>query len=177
MWYAIFLFITLGLVISKEFRVGIISTIGASIVFSIVIVIGIVFNIFYPFYMAFKEKDARVFFKIWWRLIDGTYAFIGDVLYMGFAERYDELGNVWGEWVEDLSTHSEYTTFGDKGTTLSASIGFLEYMDMHMSKGIKLTSWALNKVFRQTRHAIGSWEGKMALKKLKEQNLHGNTKI
>ena len=172
--YILIFFTLLGLVISKEFRTGVVSAIGSAIVFTLVIAIGVIFNIFYPFYMAFKEKDWKVFFRIWFRLIDGTYTFLGDVLYKGFAERYDELGNVWGEWVEDTATHTEDTTFGDKQTTLSASIGYLEYTKLHMSKAIKATSWLLNKAFQQTRHALGSWERKLALKELKEQNLHGN---
>jgi len=167
-------FAGLGLIISRPFRVGVTTTIGAAIVFSLVIAIGLIFNIFYPIFMAFKEKDWKLFFKIWWRLINGTYTFLGDVLYLGFAERYDELGNVWGEWVEDISTHTEHTTFGDQRTTLSASIGFLEYNKLHMSKVIRGISWLLNKAFGQTRHAIGSWERKLALKRLEEENLHGN---
>ena len=43
--------------------------------------------------MPFKEKDWKIFFKIYWRAIEGTYAFFGDVMYEGFAERYDELGS------------------------------------------------------------------------------------
>lgn len=172
--YILIFFTLLGLVISKEFRIGVVTAIGSAIVFTLVIATGVIFNIFYPPYMAFKEKDWKVFFRIWYRLIDGTYAFLGDVLYKGFAESYDELGNVWGEWIEDVSTHTEHTTFGDKQTTISASIGYLEYMDLHMSKPIRVTSWLLNKVFQQTRHAIGSWEKKLALKELKEDNLHGN---
>ena len=35
-------------------------------------------------------------------------------------------------------------------------------------------SKALNWVFRQKRHAIGSWERKLELKELKDRNLHGN---
>ena len=173
MWYFI-AFILIGLIISTEFRVGVVTAIGSALVFTVVIVIGIIFNIGYPFYMAFKGKDWKVFFKIWYRLIDGTYAFLGDVLYKGFAERYDELGNVWGEWIEDVSTHTEHTTFGDKQTTISASIGYLEYMELRMTKVIKTISWLLNKVFQQTRHAIGSWEKKIRLLQLKNENLHGN---
>jgi len=37
-------------------------------------------------------------------------------------------------------------------------------------------SKALNIAFRQKRHAIGSWEKKLALKELKDKNLHGNIK-
>jgi len=86
-------FILLGLIVSKEFRYGILTTIGSAIVFTPVIIIGVPYTILYSFYMPFKEKDWKLFFKIWWRAIDGTYAFLGDVMYLGFAERYDELGN------------------------------------------------------------------------------------
>ena len=168
------LIIIIGLIISKEFRRGIVTSLGSALVFSPVIVIGLVYALPYSIFMAFKEKSIKIFFKIWWRLIDGTYAFIGDVLYEGFAERYDELGNVWGEWIEDLSTHTENTTFGDKRTTISASIGFLEYSKLHMSKGIKLTSKILNVAFNQARHALGSYLEKLRLQELKTENLHGN---
>jgi len=94
-------FIVLGLFVSKEFRYGFITMIGSAIVFTPVILIGIPYTVLYSLYMPFKEKDWKIFFRIWWRTIDGTYAFIGDVMYEGFAERYDELGNVWGEWLED----------------------------------------------------------------------------
>jgi hypothetical protein len=125
--------------------------------------------------MPFKEKNWKRFFTIWWRAIDGTYAFIGDVLYKGFAVRYDELGNVWGgEWLEDSIAIEEKTPFGEKSITLSASIGFLEYTQLFMyPRGVKLSK-ALNIAFRQKRHAIGSWEQVLALKELKDKNLHGN---
>jgi len=167
-------FIVLGLFVSKEFRYGLITMVGAAIVFTPVIIIGLIFNIFYPPYMAFKEKDWKLFFKIWWRLIDGTYAFLGDVMYQGFSERYDELGNVWGEWIEDVVATQEKTSFGDKRTTISASVGFLEYYKIFMYKRGHDLSKVLNMAFRQKRHAIGSWEKKLALKELKDKNLHGN---
>ena len=167
-------FVVLGLFISKEFRYGLITMVGSAIVFTPVILIGIPYTILYSLYMPFKEKDWKVFFKIWWRAIDGTYAFIGDVMYEGFAERYDELGNVWGEWLEDSVAMNEKTTFGDKQTTISASIGYLEYHKIFMFKRGHSLSRALNIAFRQKRHAIGSWEKKLALKELEDRNLHGN---
>lgn len=169
-------FAVLGLIVSKEFRYGLITLIGSAIVFTPVIIIGLVYNIFYPPYMAIKEKDWKLFFKIWWRLIDGTYAFLGDVMYLGFAERYDELGNVWGEWLEDSIAMQEQTSFGDKQTTISASVGYLEYYKIFMFKRGHQLSKTLNIAFRQKRHAIGSWERKLALKELDEKNLHGNIK-
>ena len=169
-------FVVLGLIVSKEFRYGLITMIGSAVVFTPVILIGIVYNIPYSIYMPFKEKNWKLFFKIWWRVIDGTYAFIGDVMYQGFSVRYDELGNVWGEWLEDAVAMEEKTSFGDKQTTISASIGYLEYNKIFMFKRGKNLSKALNFAFRQKRHAIGSWEKKLALKELKEKNLHGNIK-
>jgi len=167
-------FAVLGLFISKEFRYGLITMVSSAIVFTPVIVVGIIYNIPYSIYMPFKEKDWKVFFKIWWRIIDGTYAFLGDVMYHGFSERYDELGNVWGEWLEDVVAKREETSFGDKQTTISASIGFLEYYKIFMFKRGHDLSKTLNWAFRQKRHAIGSWERKLALKELKDKNLHGN---
>lgn len=87
-------FILLGLIVSKEFRYGVLTTIGSAIVFTPVIAYGVLYTIPYSIYMSFKEKNWKLFFKIWWKAIDGTYSFIGDVLYKGFAERYDELGNI-----------------------------------------------------------------------------------
>lgn len=170
------IFIILGLFVSKEFRYGIITIIGSAIVFTPVIAIGVPYTILYSFYMPFKERDWKVFFKIWWRTIDGTYSFLGDILYHGFAEPYDELANVWGEWLEDSIGTKEDTPFGDKQTTISATIGWYEYNKFHMFKRGHKLSKALNIAFRQKRHAIGSWERKLALKELEDKNLHGNIK-
>ncbi len=157
--------IVLGLLISKEFRYGIITCIFGAIVFTPVIAFGVPYTVLYSIYMPFKEKDWKVFFKIWWRVIDGTYAFLGDVMAQGFSYRYDELGNVWGEWLEDAITMQEQTSFGEKRTTISASVGFLEYYKIFMFKRGHNLSKALNWAFRQKRHAIGSWEQKLALKR------------
>ena len=123
---------------------------------------------------ARKEKDFKLFFKIWWKAIDATYSVIGDILYKGFAEPYDELANVWGEWLEDIVGIEEGTTFGDKQTTVSASIGWYEYNSTFMFKRGHKLSKVLNWAFRQKRHAMGSWEKKLALKELEDKNLHGN---
>jgi hypothetical protein len=174
MIYGILIFIILGIAINKEFRNGIGTSIGALIVFTPVILIGVLYLFPYSVYMSVKCKEWRIFFFILWRIVDGTYAAIGDFLKLGFAYRYDELGNVFAEWLEDVVTDGENTTFGDKQTTISASIGFLEATNRTIYKSGKGLSKALNVAFRQKRHAIGSWEKKQALKRLKEQNLHGN---
>jgi len=170
------LFIILGLFVSKPFRYGFITIIGSAIIFTPVIIIGLIYNIFYPFYMSIKEKDWKLFFKIWWRLIDGTYAYLGDTMTEGFSVRYDELGNVWGEWLEDAIAIKEETMFGDKHTTISASIGFLEYHKIFMYKRGHRLSKALNLTFGQKRHAIGSYEELIALRELRDKNLRGNKK-
>lgn len=166
----------LGVIISKEFRGGIFTFIGSVFVFTLVIAIGVIYSIFYPFVMAYKDGDYRTFFKIWWRLINGTYCAIGDFLKLGFAYRYDELANVWGEWVEDVSTHKEKTKFGDKQITISASIGHLETNNFYRTSSIKVVSKMLNFVFSQRRHCAGSWDSKVAHDELIERNLHGNKK-
>lgn len=170
------IFLIIGLIVSKEFRYGIITTIGSAIVFTPVIAFGIIYNTLYSLYMPFKEKDWKLFFRIWWRAIDGTYSFLGDILYKGFAEPYDELANVWGEWLEDSVGTEEDTPFGEKQTTISATIGWYEYNKTRMFKRGHQLSKALNIAFRQKRHAIGSWERKLALKELEDRNLHGNIK-
>jgi len=169
-------FAVLGLFVSKEFRYGLITLVGSAIVFTPVIIIGIIYNIPYSLYMPFKEKNWKLFFKIWWRAIDGTYSFLGDILYMGFAEPYDELANVWGEWLEDSVGTEEDTPFGDKQTTISATIGYYEYNKILLFKRGQQLSKVLNIAFRQKRHAIGSWERKLAIKELEDKNLHGNIK-
>ena len=174
MIYFVCVFAIIGIAISKEFRNGIGTSIGALIVFTPVIVVGSLYLFPYAFYMAFKYKNWKMFFFILWRIIDGFYASVGDFLKFGFAYRYDELGNVFAEWMEDVVTDGENTTFGDKRTTISASIGYLEYTNRTIYKSGQKLSKALNVVFRQKRHAIGSWEKKLALKRIEEQNLHGN---
>ena len=167
-------FLVLGVIISKEFRYGLLTAIGSVIVFTPIILFGIIYHIPYSIYMPFKERDWKLFFKIWWKAIDGTYSYIGDVLYAGVAEPYDELANIWGEWIEDSVGTEEDTPFGEKQTTVSATIGWYEYHNKFMFKRGHQLSKVLNKAFRQTRHAIGSWEKKLALEELKDKNLHGN---
>ena len=160
----------------KELLRGVVTALLSLLVFTPVILIGIVFNLFYPTYMAIKSKDIKVFFWIYWRLIDGTLSTIGNFLYDGFAIHYDEMGNVWGEWVEDSITTEENTKFGEKNITMSASVGHIEYEKLPLFPRGKKLSNALNWAFRQRRHAIGSWEKFLAIKEINDRNLHGNIK-
>ena len=157
----------------KELIRGVVTLVGSLLVFTPVIIIGVLFNLIYPFYMAFKEKDWKLFFKIWWRLIDGTLSTIGNMLYDGVSVKWDEMGNVWGEWIEDVVTTTEKTQFGVKNTTVSASVGYLEHEKLPLFERGKKLSRLLNIVFRHKRHAIGSWEKKLAIKEIEDRNLHG----
>lgn len=145
----------------------------AIIIFSIVIVIGMIFNLIYPIYMAIKYKNWKLFFSIWWRLIDGTLSTIGNFFYDGIAIAFDIMGNVWGEWIEDSVTSEENTMFGCKDVTVSASIGHLEYKKLPINKRGKGLSKILNKIFREKRHTLGSWEKYLAYEKIKNKNLKG----
>ena len=156
----------------KQLLRGILTIILSLIVFTGPILIGFVHNLFYPFVMAKKAKNPLMFFKIWWRLIDGTLATIGEILYQ-FAEKYDMLGNVWGEWIEDLSTTNENTQFGEKLITISASVGELEHEKRPRSKAVKILSKVLNIAFGEKRHALGSWLLKLERDRIKSLNLKG----
>lgn len=157
----------------KELIRGIITVFAAILVFTPTIAVGIIFNIFYPFVMAWKLKQWQVFFIIWWRLIDGTLATIGNALYDGFSIKWDEMGNVWGEWIEDAVTTEEETKFGNKNVTISAAVGYLEYERLPIFKRGKVLSKVLNLAFREKRHAMGSWMKWLAYKDIEDQNLKG----
>ena len=166
----------LAAVVNKPLRDGIGTSIGALLVFSFVIGVGIIYSPLHAIVLAWKERSVRTFFKYIWRLINGTLTALGDFLKFGIAYRYDELGNVWGEWIEDGVTTEEKTKFGDHRTTVSASIGQLEYSNAKIFDSGKGLSRCLNFVFKQTRHCIGSWEKKIAIKEIDDKNLHGNLK-
>jgi len=157
----------------KLFITGFLTMIVAIIVFSLVVVVGIIYNLFYPTVMAIKYKDYRLFFSIYWRLIDGTFHTIGKFFYDGVAIAFDIMGNVWGEWIEDSVTSEENTMFGFKEVTVSAAIGHLEHKKLPINKRGNGLSKALNKVFGEKRHALGSWEKYIAYKKIDAKNLKG----
>jgi hypothetical protein len=135
----------------KELGTGIFLFIASAIAFSVVLVVGIAYFPFYLIIAPIYYKKPIMFFTIIFKIIDGTCAFVGNVL-NDIAIRYDELGNVWGEWLEDSVTSEENTLFGNKNTTVSASIGELEVNQKPMLiKGMFLSK-LLNKFFRQKQH-------------------------
>ena len=169
------IFILIGLIISPEFREGVISAIVGGIVFTLVIIIGVLFNIVYPFFIAIKERSVKLFFIKWGRLIYGTYYSLGCFL-RDFAINIDILANVWGgEAIEDSITHVEDTHFGER-ITISAAIGHLEDKGLPIFKRGQKFSKVLNIAFQQGAHAVGSWMTVLADKEIKDRDYYKKKK-
>lgn len=163
--------ILIGLIISPEFREGVISAIAGGIVFTLVILFGVLFNIGYPLFMAIKERSVKLFFIKWGRLIYGTYYSIGCFL-RDFAINLDILANVWGgEAIEDSITFIEKTHFGER-VTISAAIGHLEHECQPIFKRGKTLSKVLNVAFQQGAHAVGSWMTVLAAKEIEDRDYY-----
>lgn len=94
-----------------------------------------------------ETKEFQNFLIIWWKLIDGTFATIGRMLSVGFAYKWDEMANVWGEWIEDSVVMEEKTKFGDKATTVSAALGYIEHKGIFIFPRGQKISKILNVVF------------------------------
>lgn len=151
----------------KELVHGIWSLIWALIVSSLMFSIGTVYSLIYSIYMSVTLKDKWMFFKFWWRLIDGFCAAAGHVLYET-AYALDLGWNVNGEILEDIITAKENTTFSQKNISVSATTGKLE-IDGDLNKAGKIFSKALNFFFGQKQHAKDAWMYTKARKELKDQ--------
>ena len=153
----------------KEFAQGLVTLLGSLSVFSFVIVAGLLYSLPYSVWLLFSGSGIGAVPRYWWRMIDGTFAALGFIMYQT-AIGYDNLGNVLGgEVMEDFVTHVEDTKFTDKNTTISASIGECEDRgeQFTLPRG-KVLSHILNVVFNQRRHALDSWHYKLAKEKLEE---------
>ena len=151
----------------KELVHGIWSLIWALMVSSIMFSIGTVYSLIYSIYMSVTLKNKWMFFKFWWRLIDGFCAAIGHILYET-AYALDMGWNVNGEILEDIITAKENTTFSQKNISVSATTGKLEF-DGDLNKAGKIFSKTLNFFFGQKQHAKDAWLYTKARKELKEQ--------
>jgi len=169
----ILIFLVLGLLFNKTYRKGVIETIGSFIVFTPVIIIGVLYNLFYPTIRAILDKDITLIPKLYWRLLQNTWAVLGIMLEDGFAIPYDILANVWGgEALEDLITYKESTTFGDL-ITISESIGDLEHRRVKIFYIGRKLSNTLNKIFQQTQHCLGTRLSTLEKRKIDKLNLTG----
>ena len=151
----------------KELLQGIWTLIWALIVSSLMFSIGTVYSLGYSIYMSVTLKDKWMFFKFWWRLIDGFCAAAGHALYE-LAYALDLGWNVNGEILEDIITAKEDTTFSQKNISVSATTGKLE-IDGDLNKVGKIFSKVLNFFFGQKQHAKDAWLYTKARKELKEQ--------
>lgn len=154
---------------------GVVILLASLIVFSITIAIGVLYTVPFSFYEWKHKGFFKGFFMCWVNRIDGTLFNIGAYLGEG-AVRYDKIGNVWGEWVEDSTTAKDETTFGDADTTISASIGYLEHNNIPMNKRGSRLSEVLNIVFMQKKHALGSWIYKVKVQEVVDANHYQSIK-
>lgn len=151
----------------KELVYAIWALIWAMIVSCLMFSIGTLYSLIYSIYMSITLKDKWMFFKFWWRLIDGFCAAIAHAIYH-IAVAMDLGWNVNGEIIEDIITAEENTNFSHKNITVSASTGKLEIDNKLNPVGIKFTK-ALNFFFGQKQHAIDAWYYEQAKKQLNEQ--------
>jgi hypothetical protein len=154
----------------KEFIVGLVTMIMGVTVFTVVSILGLIYGLGYSTYMSIIYKDIKYFFKYWWKMIDGLFSSIGHIMYeiaIGFDFKANVLG---GELMEDFVSHKSVSHFGEKQTTISASIGELELKsqenELYKSKKGRVLSEILNIVFNQKQHCIDSWKFKLAKEKI-----------
>ncbi|MCH2225995.1 MAG: hypothetical protein MK066_14600 [Crocinitomicaceae bacterium] len=158
----------------REFFKGLILMISSLIVFSFVIVIGLIYTAFEIPIRCFISGSVKPLYQIPWRTIDGILATLGNTM-SDIAIRYDELANIHSEWIEDLSTPIDSTMFGKKNITISAALGKIEYHQPdRLLKRAKKLIVVLNFVFNQTSHAKGSWLKWREEQRIIKLNLHGN---
>jgi hypothetical protein len=149
-----------------DFLKGIWTLIWATLVSILVFSIGTIYSLGYSIFMSLSGRDWKSFFRFWIRTIDGFLASIGHALYE-IAYALDIAWNVNGEIIEDMITHEENTTFGQKNISVSASVGKLE-IDDKLNKFGKSFSKLLNLFFWQKQHAIDAWNYTIAKKELKD---------
>lgn len=152
----------------KELILGILAFIGATIVSVVMIPLGTVYSIGYPWFMVFKgHKPWHYILRHYMKMVDGIFASIGHIIYY-VAEGLDYLWNVIGEILEDIITHRNETHFGEKNITVSATTGEIETAG-DLNKFGRFLSKLLNFAFMQRNHCTAAWKYTVARRKLKEE--------
>jgi hypothetical protein len=154
----------------KKFYEGLITMMMGVIVFTFVSILGLVYGLGYSIYMSIIYMNIKYFFRYWWKMIDGLFSSIGHIMYE-IAIGFDFIANIFGgELMEDFVSHKSVSHFGEKQTTISASIGELELKaqgnELYKSKKGRVLSEILNVVFNQRQHCIDSWKFKLAKEKI-----------
>ena len=140
----------------KEFVKGLAVLIGAIIITLLYLPIGFSYTYIHAFYFWAKSKKRKTFLSLVWRQIDGSFAVLGYLMHHT-AVALDMLWNVNGELIEDLTTTSENTWFGNKSTTVSTATGKEEVLNRQKPRG-KWFNKTLNLAFGQKSHAADSYE-------------------
>ena len=140
----------------KEFLKGIIALLGALIVTVVYLPFGFIYTYIHAVYYWIKGRKFKTFFQLIARQIDGTFAAVGYMLHH-IAVGFDMLWNVNGELIEDLTTTTEHTMFGEKNVTVSTATGEQEAANLQKPLGKKFNGW-LNWLFGQKRHATDSYQ-------------------
>lgn len=146
---------------------GIKLIIGALIVSIILIPIETLYSLGYSIWLLITFKDWTKFFIFWLKLIDGILSAIGNLMYH-IAIVLDQVWNINGELLEDITTNKENTLFGTKNITVSASIGHLQ-KNHYLKKSGKILSKILNIVFGQKSHALDAYELHIKEQELKDK--------
>lgn len=133
--------------------------IGAVIVTVLLVPLGIVFNIGYAIYLAFRLKPVRAIWCIiryWLKLFYQVWNAIKYLL----TKLAISLDLVWnatsGEMIEECVTTQEKTLYGNGNVTVSAATGNLEAGD-HLNKTGKSFAKFLSKVLGP-EHCLKAWE-------------------
>lgn len=150
----------------KELLTGILALSAAIVISCLIFTFGTAYSLGYSIYMSVTGKDWTAFFRFWYRTIDGLLAAIGYGLYYA-AEALDIGWNVNGEIIEDIITHDENTMFGQKGVTVSATIGKIEY-EKKLNRTGRILSTLLNIAFMQKHHALDAYRWTVARNELKK---------
>ena len=139
----------------KEFAIGMLKLIGASIVFVLPIFLGSIYAVLHAVYMTLTLKKINSIPVLLWRWIDGMFASVG-YLAGEIAYSIDLISNVNGEIYEDLLGLPEDSSFGKKNISVSSSTG----EQVFLKKYPKKSTWflkMLNLGFQQKQHALDSW--------------------
>jgi uncharacterized protein Usg len=139
----------------KELLNGIYILFFALLVSVIMFTVGNVYSFVYSIWLSITFKDWKAFLKFWVKTVDGMLSVVGHI-FKEIAYALDLGWNVNGEILEDVFTHEENTTFGQKNITVSASIGKLQ-LEGKLNKFGKTFSKLLDVFFNEHNHSVDSW--------------------
>jgi len=132
--------------------------ISATIVFSIVSALGMIYSLFKAVYESFQLKFWKgiLNFIKYWLFVLYQFWNVLKYLFLHLAISKDLFCNVAaGEMIEDCVTVKEETLYGRGDLTISAATGKLE-IDNELNKCGKYFTWLLSKTLGE-RHSINAY--------------------